>query len=888
MNGARHHYSRFVKGGDLKLENRNSKWGLGTTNKSGMFFRMSRYIARMLSLFPIGQRKTSVVICPLSFVRRSLGNCRRWIPAFAGMTALALALLLSAVQGATGRPVAQTVGKRLDAIAPVVEEAIREGKCPGAVAEIGHDGKVVYRRAFGNRSLEPKKEVMTADTIFDMASLTKVIATTTAVMQLLEEGKIRLEDPVSVYWPEFKANGKDEITVRELMTHYSGLREDLGLVPEWAGYDTGLAKIIAEKPIVPPGTRFIYSDINFETLGELVHRISGQPLDVYCAEHVFKPLGMNDTRFKPLEDPAVNRDRIAPTQHQHETTGKILWGEVHDPTAYDMGGVAGHAGLFSTADDLAIFAQMILNGGELNGVRILSEPSVAKMTEPQTPPGKTAVRGLGWDIASPYSSNRGELFPVGSFGHSGFTGTSLWIDPFSKTYVILLTNSVHPDGKGSVIALRSRIATIAAAAFGVVPEKSETASRPGAPKPLWGEGRLALTSHAEMSNSYRVPPVRNGKVETGIDVLESEGFAPLKGLRVGLITNHSGRDASGRRTIDLLAHAPNVKLAAIFSPEHGLFGTGGEGEQVASSVEPETKLPVYSLYGETMRPTDSMLQGLDALVYDIQDAGVRFYTYSTTLAYALEAAGKKGMRFFVLDRPNPITGFYVEGPVLDPDLDSFVGYFSSPVRHGMTLGELAEMFNAENKLGAKLEVIKMRGWQRTDWFDETGLAWINPSPNLRNLIEATLYPGVGMIEGANVSVGRGTDTPFELLGAPWIDAAQLAATLNKRQIQGVRFMPVDFTPRENRFAGVLCHGVEIVLLDRQALDSPELGVELAAALYRLFPKDFEIDKTLALVGSRQVLEAIKLGHDPRRIAYEWQQAGLEQFRRLREKYLLYP
>lgn len=764
--------------------------------------------------------------------------------------------------------------KRLEAIAPVVEEAIRAGKCPGAVVLIGHDGKVVYRRAFGDRSLVTKKELMTVDTIFDLASLTKVIATTTALMQLVEQGKIRLEDPVAEYWPEFKANGKDEITIRELMTHYSGLRGDLSLEPEWSGYETAIERIIAETPIAPPGTRFIYSDINYETLGEIVRRISGQPLDVYCAEHIFKPLGMKDTRFKPLDDPAVARDRIAPTQHQHGTTGKILRGEVHDPTAYNMGGVAGHAGLFSTADDLALFAQMILNGGELNGVRILSGASVEKMSVPQTPPGKMAVRGLGWDIDSPYSSVRGELFPVGSFGHSGWTGTSIWIDPFSKTFLILLTNSIHPDGKGNVIALRSKVATIVAGALGVVPSEGALAQRP------------LLTSHSEMANSYRAEPLRNGKVETGIDVLEAEQFAPLKGLRVGLITNHSGRDSQGRRTIDLLARAPGVKLACIFSPEHGLFGTADEN--VASTVEPETRLPVYSLYGETNRPTDKMLEGLDALVYDIQDAGVRFYTYSTTLAYALEAAGKKGIRVFVLDRPNPITGYYVEGPVLDDDLHSFVGYFSEPVRHGMTLGELAGMFNTENKLGANLEVIKMRGWRRTDWFDETGLDWINPSPNLRNLIETTLYPGVGMIEGANLSVGRGTDTPFEAVGAPWIDGRKLAATLNSRQIQGVRFIATDFTPRESRFAGGTCHGVQIVLLDRRALDSPELGVELAAALYKLFPDDFQLDKTLALVGSRAVLEAIKLGCDPRRVAYDWQQGGLDQFRKTRAKYLLYP
>src|SRR5437762_3489810 len=362
----------------------------------------------------------------------------------------------------------------LEAIAPLVEEAIREGKCPGAVVMVGHQGKVIYRRAFGHRALVTEKLPMEVDTIFDMASLTKVIATTTAVMQLVEQGRIRLEDTAGEYWPEFRANGKEEITIRELMTHYSGLAPDLPLEPSWSGYETAMRLIAEQKPVAPPGTRFIYSDINFETLGEIVHRVSGEPLDVYATEHIFQPLGMKDTMFKP---PASLRPRIAPTQYQNGTSGKMLWGEVHDPTAYNMGGVSGHAGLFSTADDFSIFAQMILGQGAYRGVRILSPLSVEKMTSPASPPGKIAVRGLGWDIDSPFSSNRGELFPVGSFGHTGFTGTSIWIDPASETYVIILTNAVHPAGQGSAVALRGKIADVVAAAYAHVPTPEELAVR---------------------------------------------------------------------------------------------------------------------------------------------------------------------------------------------------------------------------------------------------------------------------------------------------------------------------------------------------------------------------------------------------------------------------
>jgi uncharacterized protein YbbC (DUF1343 family)/CubicO group peptidase (beta-lactamase class C family) len=771
-----------------------------------------------------------------------------------------------------GRAAPALDATRLDGIAPIVDAAVQAGKIPGAVVLIGHDGQVVYRSAFGERSLVPERHPMNVDTIFDMASLTKVIATTTAVMQLVEEGKIILSNPVGDYWPEFAQNGKERVTIRELMTHYSGLPPDLNLEPAWTGYDTAMRMIVDAKLTDPPGTRFVYSDVNFETMGEIVRRVSGEPLDVYCAEHIFKPLGMKDTMFKP---PASLRDRIAPTEYEHHTWGPILWGVVHDPTSRYMGGVAGHAGLFSTADDVSIFAQMLLDGGAFNGARILSPLSIEKMTTPQTPPDVMVVRGLGWDIDSPFASNRGELFDVGSFGHTGYTGTSLWIDPVTKTYVIILTNRVHPHDKGDVGSVRVGIATLVAAALG--PASAQQVL----------DSRRSLTGYFELMKSYREQGLRNGNVKTGIDVLEAEHFVPLNGAHVGLITNSSGRDSDGRRTIDVLARAPNLKLVALFSPEHGLEASAAEGAKVESSRDAATSLPIYSLYGAVQRPTAPMLEGIDALVYDIQDVGVRFYTYITTLGYCLEAAGKKGIDFYVLDRPNPINGADVEGPMLDPGLRSFVGYFPMPIRYGMTLGELAEMYDTENHLNARLHVIKMQGWQRTDWFDETGQPWINPSPNLRDLTEETLYPGVCLVEGTNVSVGRGTDTPFEMVGAPWIDGRALSFYLNERKIQGVRFVPMDFTPRSDTFAGEVCHGAQIVLLDRQALEPTEMGVELLAALWKLYPTALKLGDTVHLVGSQKVMDSIFTGESPSRIRYDWQ-TDLEKFKTLRAQYLLYP
>lgn len=737
----------------------------------------------------------------------------------------------------------------LSPIAQVVRKEIAAGNIPGAVVLIGSRGKVVYRRAFGYRALQPEKSPMTVDTIFDLASLTKVIATTTAALQLVETGKLRLEDPVSTYWPEFAVHGKASITVRDLLTHYSGLRADLDLRSPWSGYDTALKLIAAEKPVAPRGSRFIYSDINFEVLGELVQRVSGLPLDQYCAQRIFAPLGMADTAFRP--SPAQAR-RVAPTEPRY---GKMQTGIVHDPTAYRMDGVAGHAGLFSTADDLAVFAQMLLDEGNGKAAHILQPSTIEQMTKPQTPPHAARLRGLGWDLGVPFAPGGAIRALPRSYGHTGFTGTSLWIDPTSKSYVILLTNRVHPNGTGDVRALRTQLARVAAAALesntGAAEERKENLK---------------------------------GKLKIGIEVLAEEQFAPLVGLRVGLMTNHTGRSSSGRRTLDLLHTAPGVNLVAIFSPEHGLDGKADA--KVASGTEAATTLPVHSLYGSVLRPTDAMLNGIDALVFDIQDAGARFYTYITTMAYALEAAARKGIDFYVLDRPNPIDGAHVQGPILDRALISFTGYFPLPVRHGMTVGELAQLFNAENKINAKLHVIPMQGYQRTDWYDDTGLPWIAPSPNLRTVTQATLYPGVAIVEGANVSVGRGTATPFELLGAPWMKESQLAAYLNQRRIPGVRFLPTDFTPTADRYATRLCYGVRIKVEDRSVLDAPALGVELASALYRLYPQHFQLENILGMIGARWVVQALQTGQDPRIIAQRWRQP-LEKFRTLRSQYLLY-
>jgi uncharacterized protein YbbC (DUF1343 family)/CubicO group peptidase (beta-lactamase class C family) len=758
----------------------------------------------------------------------------------------------------------------LSVLDTIVRDAIHDDQIPGAVLLVWHNGQVIYRKAFGNRALEPRREAMTLDTIFDIASLTKVVATTTAVMQLVQKGDVRLNDPVAKYLPEFAQNGKEDITVRNLLTHFSGLRADIDLTPPWEGRDAALRLAFAETPAYPPGSRFVYSDTNFMVLGALVEKVSGTPLDAYCARKIFTPLRMTHTRFLP---PASWRQKIAPTEYDDQ--GKMLRGVVHDPRARLMGGVAGHAGVFSTADDLSKFALAILNGSPA-----LSKTMIEKMTTPQQPPTATVLRGFGWDIDSPFSSNRGDLLPVGSFGHTGFTGTSMWIDPTTRTFIILLANAVHPRGKGGAVALRSKVATAVAASLPLALSENDELRWKG------------ITGYNEAQTAARRLATRNGSVQTGIDVLEAHNFDPVRAAtgkkKIGLLTNQTGIDSQGRRTIDVLAQAPGISLDAIFSPEHGATGAL-DTTHVDDSREVATGIPVYSVYGGTdaaRRPSPDVLKNLDAVVIDLQDAGTRFYTYETTLGYFLEAAAKAGIEIVVLDRPNPVTGSFVQGAISDSGPETFLHYFPVPIRHGMTLGELAKMFNSERNINARLTVVTMEGWMRGDWYDATSLPWINPSPNLRSLTEATLYPGVAVVEFTNVSVGRGTDTPFELLGAPWIKGTQLAKYLNDRSIPAVRFVPVSFTPSASVYAGEKCEGVNIAVLDRNGFDAPEMGLELASALHKLYPEQYHMERMIELLLNQAAYDALVSGQDPRRITEDLRES-LEKFQQLREKYLIY-
>jgi len=716
-----------------------------------------------------------------------------------------------------------------------IGRAIDAGHIPGAVLVMGDTAGIRYLRAFGHRRLEPKGEFMTPDTVFDVASLTKAAATAPSVMKLVEEGKVDLDAPAARYLPTFAA-GKDTITVRQLLLHRSGLTPDNALGDYADGRAKALARIDALALRWDVGSGFHYSDVGYIVLGRLVERASGVPLDEFARREIFGPAGMDGARFLPPETWA---DRIAPTAKED---GEWLVGTVHDPRARALGGVAGHAGLFASARDLARFCRMVLGGGELDGRRVLAPETVEAWTRIHV--FADGARTCGFDADTGYSSARGRRFERRrTFGHTGFTGTMLWIDPQGGVFVAMLTNRLHV-GSHSVVPLYREVSTAAAEAL------------------LGPQG-----------------------VRTGIDVLERDGFAALAGRRVGLITNHTGIDARGRSTAALLKDAENVTLVALFSPEHGLAGRR-EGK-IGDAVDEATGLPVRSLYGETRRPTAEMLEGIDTLVFDIQDVGTRFYTYISTMAYAMEAAAEHGLRFVVLDRPNPIAPLGADGPLADRDRLSFTACRPLPLAHGMTVGELARLFVGRFGIACDLRVVTMEGYTHALWFDQTGQPWVDPSPNMRNPTQAVLYPAVGLLEMTNLSVGRGTDEPFERLGAPWIDGPELARRLNAAALPGLRFVPITFTPDASKYQGEPCGGVHIIVTDRDGVAPARTGLAIAWTLHRLYTRDFKGDAVLTLLANRAVQKAWPDADDPAALAVLWAEP-LAAFRAERARHLLYP
>lgn len=902
-------------------------------------------------------------------------------------------------------------------VSTLINGAISAHKLPGAVVVIGHGGHIVFEQAYGVRKLagEPgldgnpaPAEPMTEDTIFDMASLTKCLSTATALMQLYEQRKLQFDDPIQKYLPDFNATHdaqRAQVTIRMLLTHTSGEAADVNQKDAWglAAPDKaeGFHRALTTPLQSAPGAVFRYSDINFILLGDLVETLSGESLDVYALEHIYKPLGMTETRYLPLakacgphqvagsaivwQRPPLGHmlfacpqgtwstsllPRIAPTAHDDEGKSdpatnpdfdRLLRGTVHDPSTRRMGGVAGHAGVFSTAHNVSLFAQALLdrlagrpsnfplkqstlelmitpeqpghrandlsdsNAAQDRAKEVRSGNSYDPLLAPSYPAiSSRSLRGYGWDIDTAFSKPRGDVFPIGSFGHTGFTGTSLWMDPGSNTYVILLANAIHPRGNPPISNLRGEVASAAA---------------------------IALNLYGETPPSDLRSESNRANVLTGIDSLEQQHFVPLaeaavrhnRHLNLGLLTNQTGVDAHGRRTIDILANdlpkaVPSAKLNTLFSPEHGIFGKQ-DTTAIAAETDPATGLHVTSLYGAKdadRRPSHEQLKDLDAVVIDLQDVGVRTYTYEAVTGYFLEAAAREKQEFhhdleiILLDRPNPTGGEQAQGPVSDAGLESYTDYMPLPVRNALTLGELAQYINGESSpalahtvdlfaptqkdngptevrsakgLGAHLTVIPVQHWSRSQYLDDTGLPWVNPSPNLRSLTAATLFPGVTLLETTSLSVGRGSSAPFELFGAgvpakdaktgaqkpTWFKASDVASALNARHIPGVTFAATTTAIGEDTnhypFHGQTIEAVRIALTDRKVLDSPEMGIEILSVLHRLYPEQFQVEKA-RFVANRATMDALERGDDPRSIAASWK-PELDAFVARRSAYLLY-
>jgi uncharacterized protein YbbC (DUF1343 family) len=709
------------------------------------------------------------------------------------------------------------------AIDRAVQAALDRRAMPGAVVVIGRSDGTIFRRAYGARAIDPEREPMSEDTIFDLASVTKVAATTLAAMWLVERGVIELDAPAVRYVPEI---ADARITIRQLLTHTSGLRA-VDLLSEYeGGREASFARMFALRPERAPG-RYVYSDVGFIVLGAVLERASGRPLDRLLHEEIYAPLGMNDTGFAPQAD---LRARVAPTERAERRGGVIIRGEVHDPRAYRLGGIAGNAGLFSSADDLARLARMLLREGELEGARVLSPETVRAMVGGE--------RALGWERGHGSLSER-------AYGHGGFTGTALWIDPEHDVFLVFLSNRVHPNGRGDVKPLIRELAGIAREAAADV-----------APRP-------------------RV------EVLTGIDVLRRDGFRQLVGRRAVLLTNDAARARDGARTLDLLASAPGVTLVRVLAPEHGLSASR-EG-RIASSTDERTGLPVASLFGATRDPTPAMFEDADIVVVDLQDVGARFYTYGATLSRVLAAASARGLPVLVLDRPEP-NGGRASGPVCEDELRSFVNHHALPIVHGMTMGELAAFLSAERSLSAALEVVPLEGWRRGMRFADTGLRWTPPSPNLRTPDEVQLYPALALVEGTNVSVGRGTDTPFEVVGAPWMDPEAVIAEIGA--LPGVRSTPAEFVPMAARYTGRTCRGVRFELTDREAFDPVRTGLAIARALARVHGERWDAEAALPMIGDREVHRAIVEGRSVDE-ALRSSEARLREFEERRAPHLRY-
>lgn len=745
------------------------------------------------------------------------------------------------------------------ALRGALRDAVARHDIPGAVGLVQVGGVTIFHEACGNAILQPGQPVaMHPDHHFDLASLTKVVATTTAIMTLLDQQRLTLDDPLAVHLPALAASDKKNLTLRQCLTHTAGLPPFRPYYKTLQGKDAYLKAIAAEPLAHPPGTVWDYSDLGFILLGFVVESAAGAPLADYTHRRIFSPLGMKQTTYLPRGGQGLPADphRLAATFAATENCPwrkRVMIGEVHDENAYALGGVSGHAGLFSTAQDLARFGRMLLGKGEGSGAAILSPESVSLLDRPQVP-AVNPLQCVGWRWRSSLESTIGFLGSPRAFGHTGFTGTSLWLDPDNQTVAVLLTNAVHPD-------------------------RARARSAP-----------LRLGFHRAIVGGLRQAPAVPA-VRSGLDVLESENFARLRGLRVAVVVNQTAVNAKGTHLLDLLAKQPDIKVTAIFSPEHGFMGEAPAGGKVGDSAR--GAIPVYSLYGQRRAPAPEMAGLFDVLLYDIQDAGARFYTYIWTLFAVQQFCAQQKKPLIVLDRPDPLGGMHLEGPLLEEAQSSFVGLKPIPTRYGLTCGELARLFNQQGWLGeglrAELDVVRLENWRRGMRPHQAAMPWVAPSPNMPVWDTIAVYPGTCIFEGTGWSEGRGTATPFEMVGGPGVDAMKLAGALNAQHLPGCRLLPAEFTPRPSpanpapKHQGLRCGGVFIRVDDHEAFRPVATGLAVLMALRAQAPARHtwiasHFDR---LLGTDRVRKQIEAGASLKHITapWEWDLAAFDALRR---------
>jgi uncharacterized protein YbbC (DUF1343 family)/beta-glucosidase-like glycosyl hydrolase len=733
----------------------------------------------------------------------------------------------------------------------VINDFIDQKAFPGAVVAVGHKGRLAYLKGYGHLTYADDAPEVTTQTIYDLASVTKVVATTTAAMILVDEGWLDLDKPVVDFLPGFQGEGKEKVTVRDLLTHSSGLTSGGALYKEASGWEDFVFRIQGMDLEYEPGSKSVYSDYGMILMGEVVQRVAGEPLAEFVKRRVFEPLGMADTGYLPA---AEKLPRIAPTEDD-PWRGYVVRGEVHDENAHAMGGIAPHAGLFSTAGDLARYAQMIVNGGVFEHRRIISRRVVEGFSRRSEVPG--SERAIGWDTKSPERSSAGRFFSPKSFGHLGYTGTSLWIDPDRELFLILLTNRVHPT-RENILIRKAR--------------------------PAVADAVVQALIDPEL-------PSAEPKVKVGLETLEEASGDVLRGKKIGLVVHRASMTEDGRHAIEVLQDM-DLDVVRLFSPEHGLRGEAAAGEKVDDGVDPMSGLPLVSLYGAERKPSGEDLQDLDALVFDLQGAGVRFYTYVSTMILSLEAAAEAGIQFVVLDRPNPLGGERIEGPVSAPRdvvAESFVNLAPGPLVHGMTMGEMARFVNSRLDTPASLTVVEMEGWTRDMEWADTGRTWTPPSPNLRSAEAAIAYPGTAFLEATNVSEGRGTEAPFLVFGAPWVDSDAVDVA-----VRGFDLRPTAFTPRGSiaarhpKWMNEECAGIRVRVTDHSVAEPYRLGVALVQALggQSEFEWRREGEALTWLLGTKRVLSDLQAGKSVDEIVAA-DRAEHESWREERREFLIY-